>query len=342
MSVAQSLLRLVPFVKPAQGWLIAGTVAALASSVAALAIPLVLQWIVDGPVVSGDRALILWGVGGALVLGIAEAALIYARRRFVLRPMTEVEFTIRQTFYERLQRLPVAFHDRWQSGQLLSRMMQDIGLIRRWLSFGFIMLIVNALTIVIGIALLFRWHWALGVVFLLCSIPIWVVGYRFEQSYGVLSRTSQDQSGDLATAVEESVHGIRVLKAFGRGGHALGQFRKQAESLRATELKKAREVGLIWFWYDLVPFVALGLCLMTGIVLVSMANAPVRLLFGALRPGKERPNVYFSLSIGCRSSWLSADRALDVGPQPAPSPFPPAFCATAHTSISERSCLHHP
>jgi len=91
----------------------------------------------------------------------------------------------------------------------------------------------------IGIVLLFRWHWALGTVFVLCSLPIWVVGYRFEQRYGLLSRKSQDQSGDLATSVEESVHGIRVLKAFGRGGHALSKFRSQAESLRDTELRKA-------------------------------------------------------------------------------------------------------
>lgn len=314
-SVFRSLSRLIPFVKPARWWLFAGLLVGLASSVASLIIPLVLQWIVDGPVQSGDRALIWWGGAAALGLGIAEALLIYLRRRFVLRPTTEVEFRIRQAFYERLQRLPVSFHDRWDSGQLLSRMMQDIGLIRRWLTFGLIMLIVNLLTIVIGIALLFQWHWALGVVFLVCSLPIWLVAYRFEQNYGSLSRTSQDQSGDLATAVEESVHGIRVLKAFGRGGHALKKFRDQAESLRATELKKAREVGLIWFWYDLVPFGALGLCLITGIVLVSMDQLTVGQLFGffalaaAVRWPMNSLGFLFSFLLDARTA---TDRVFEV------------------------------
>ena len=314
-SLFASLARLIPFAKPARWWFLAGTLVALAGSVASLIIPIVLQRVVDGPLLTGDRALITWAVVGVLALGVAEALFIFLRRRFVLRPMTEVEFRIRQSFYERLQRLPVAFHDRWQSGQLLSRMMQDISLIRRWLTFGAIMLIVNLLTMLIGIGLLFRWHWALGTVFFVCSLPIWIVGYRFEQKYGALSRTSQDQSGDLATSVEESVHGIRVLKAFGRGGHALGQFRAQAESLRGTEMKKAREVGLIWFWYDLVPFLALGFCLITGMVLVGLGELSVGGLFGffalaaAVRWPMSSLGFLFSFLIDARTA---TDRVFEV------------------------------
>lgn len=315
LSLPRSLARLYPFAKPALPRVIGGIIAALLASLASLAIPIVLQWVVDGPLLTGDRALIVWSVLVVLVLGVAEALFIFLRRVFVLRPMTEVEFSIRQTFYVRLQRLQVAFHDRWQSGQLLSRMMQDIGLIRRWLTFGAIMLLVNLLTMLIGIGLLFRWHWALGTVFFIASLPIWFVGYRFEQVYGALSRTSQDQSGDLATAVEESVHGIRVLKAFGRGGHALGQFRRQAESLRTTELRKAREVGLIWFWYDMVPVLAIGLCLITGVVLAGLGQLSVGELFAffamaaALRWPINSLGFLFSFLIDARTA---TDRVFEV------------------------------
>ncbi|MBC9954440.1 ABC transporter ATP-binding protein [Leucobacter sp. cx-42] len=315
LSLPRALARLLPFVAPAKWWLLAGFLVALLGSVASLAIPLVLQAVVDGPLVSGDQSAIVWGVAAVLGLGILEALFIFLRRRFVLRPMTEVEFSIRQTFYERLQRLPVALHDRWQSGQLLSRMMQDIGLIRRWLTFGLIMLVVNVLTMLVGIGLLFRWHWALGTVFFICSLPIWIVAYRFEQKYGVLSRMSQDQSGDLATAVEESVHGIRVLKAFGRGAHSLAKFRERAETLRGTELRKAREVGLIWFWYDLVPFLALGACLFTGIVLASRGELTVGELFGffalaaAVRWPMNSLGFLFSFMIDARTA---TDRVFEV------------------------------
>lgn len=193
--------------------------------------------------------------------------------------------------------------------------MQDISLIRRWLAFGSILLVVNITAMLIGIVLLFRWHWALGTVFVLCSLPIWVVGYRFEQRYGLLSRKSQDQSGDLATSVEESVHGIRVLKAFGRGGHALSKFRSQAESLRDTELRKAHEVGLIWFWYDLVPVLALGFCLITGMVLASLGLLTVGELFAffAMAAGLRWPmnslGFLFSFVIDARTA---TDRVFEV------------------------------
>lgn len=269
VSTIRALARLIPFARPALPKLIGGAFLGLGAAVASLIIPLVLQWAVDGPIASGDRTLIVWATLGVLALGIAEAAFVFLRRKLVLAPAAAVEYSVRQAFYERLQRLPVAFHDRWQSGQLLSRMMQDISSIRRWLAFGSILLLVNLLTIFIGMGLLFRWHWTLGVVFIVCSIPIWVVGYRFEQRYGVLSRRSQDQTGDLATSVEESVHGIRVLKAFGRGGHALSQFTRRAETLRETEMRKAREVGGVWFWYELVPILAMGACFITGVWLAA-------------------------------------------------------------------------
>ena len=260
-------MRLYPFAKPAVPRLVLGGTSALIASLLALSIPLVLEVIVAGPISSGDRAALIWGALAILGLGLLEALMVWARRWFVMAPATRVEYDIRTGFYAKLQRLPVAFHDRWQSGQLLSRMMQDISMVRRWMAFGLVLLAVNILTIIVGAALLFRWHWALGTTFLVVCAPLWYAGYRFEKTYGTLARQSQDQAGDLATSVEESVHGIRVLKAFGRGGHALQKFARQAETLRQTELRKAKAIGWIWFWLVLLPDIAFALCLGVGVVL---------------------------------------------------------------------------
>src|SRR4029079_7616616 len=106
-----------------------------------------LQAIVAGPIASGDPAQLVWGSVAILVLGLLEALMVWARGGFVLARATKVEYDLRVGFYSRLQRLPVAFHDRWQSGQLLSRMMQDISLIRRWMAFGVVLLVVNGIPI---------------------------------------------------------------------------------------------------------------------------------------------------------------------------------------------------
>ncbi|MEO6309202.1 MAG: ABC transporter ATP-binding protein, partial [Leifsonia sp.] len=216
-----------------------GMVAALLAGLVALAIPQVLAWLVDGPLSDGDTSQIWPAVGIVLALGVLEAILIALRRWFVLNPGTHVEAAMRNSLYTRLQDLPVTFHDRWPSGQLLSRAVSDLNLIRRWLSFGIVLLVVNFITIIIGFVILISINWLLGLIFLVCSIPIWIYGYVFEEKYSVIARRSQDQTGDLATAVEESVHGIRVLKAFGRGSFALKNFSSQAESLRGTEIEKA-------------------------------------------------------------------------------------------------------
>ncbi|QBE49286.1 ABC transporter ATP-binding protein [Leucobacter triazinivorans] len=275
----RSLARLVPYARPALPRLIGGALVALAATVVSLMVPLVIQWVIDGPISAGSREAVLWGVGAVFALGLLEALFIFLRRALVLAPATEVDRLVRQAFFERLLRLPVAFHDRWPGGQLLSRMMQDIGRVRRFLSFGLIMLLVNLLTIVIGIGLLFRWHWVLGTLFLVCTVPLWLASVRFNSRFDTLSRLSQDQAGDLATSVEESVHGIRVLKAFGRGGHALDAFARRAESLRGTELRKARALGEIWFWHEIVPVAAQAVCLLAGVWLVVRGELSVGELF---------------------------------------------------------------
>lgn len=97
-----------------------------------------------------DRRSAHLGQRGLPLGGLRRARARWARRcssscaaPSCLTPAAAVEYSVRQAFYRRLQRLQVAFHDRWQSGQLLSRMMQDIGLIRRWLAFGSILLVIN-------------------------------------------------------------------------------------------------------------------------------------------------------------------------------------------------------
>ena len=315
LSTPRALARLYPFAKPVLPRLALGAASALVASLLALSIPLVLEVLVQGPIASGDLSQLAWGAALILVLGLLEALMVWLRRWFVLGPSTSVEYDMRTSFYERLQRLPVAFHDRWQSGQLLSRMMQDISMLRRWLAFGVVLLVVNVLTIVVGMALLFRWHWALGLTFLVVCAPLWYAGYRFEKTYGTLARQSQDQAGDLATSVEESVHGIRVLKAFGRGKHALVKFARQAETLRETELSKARAVGWIWFWLVLLPDLAFALCLGVGIVLAQTGQLQVAELVAffamatVLRWPMESIGFLFSFLLDARTA---TDRIFEV------------------------------
>ncbi|NBQ92618.1 MAG: ABC transporter ATP-binding protein [Micrococcales bacterium] len=272
-----TLLRIFPYAKSALPRVILGTVAALLGHLFALAIPGFLRSLVDqiAEAAKGSNlsdaiyVVLLPAVLAVLGLGLMEATMVLLRRWLVLTPGTHVEAGLRKTLYAKLQDLPVAFHDKWPSGQLLSRATGDLSLIRRWLSFGLVLLVANVATIVIGFAVLFSYNWILALVFLIIMSPLWVLGFKFEKDYHVTARVSQDQAGDLATAVEESVHGIRVLKAFGRGSFITDKFARDALNLRSTELKKAKMVSNLWFYFSTIPDIALGVCLVIGVFQIS-------------------------------------------------------------------------
>lgn len=270
-----TLLRIFPYARKALPRISLGILAALAAHGFALAIPQVLRDLINDLETVRTLDALYFSVILVLIMGILEAVMVLLRRWLVLTPGTYVESGLRSTLYAKLQDLPVSFHDRWPSGQLLSRATQDLSLIRRWLSFGVVLLVANAITIIAGLVILFTFHWLLGLIFFVISVPIWIQGYRFEAEYGTIARLSQDQAGDLATAVEESVHGIRVLKAFGRGDHAASKFAKEAKDLRSTELKKAGLIANIWVYLLLIPESAIALSMLVGVFLVADGSLTV-------------------------------------------------------------------
>ena len=275
-SFFRSISRLYPHVRPIIPRLIMGLLCALLASVVALTIPQVLRVLVNDSLQSGGATESVWIAAAIiLVLGIAEAVLVALRRQFVINPATTVETRMRVSLYGHLQDLTVSFHDRWGSGQLLSRAMTDLNFLRRWMAFGAIMLVVTTLTVVIGIAVMFSMSWQLALIFLAAAAPIMAYSFRFRTRFSKVARRSQDQAGDLATTVEESVHGIRVLKAFGRSREALETFNEQAEELRQTEISKARHQATFTLAVTLLPELALGTGLVVGIMLCSSGQLSI-------------------------------------------------------------------
>ena len=346
LATIPALLRLLPFVRPALPRLVAGLVSALGASLAALAIPRVLQRIVDGLLVEGARTgdtSALWGaVGLVLGLGLAEAGLILARRTLVMLPANQVEADLRMTLFRHLQDLPIAFHDRWSGGQLLSRSMSDLGLLRRFLVFGMIQLVVSFVTVVVGIVLLAATTGWLGLVYLAGALPVSVIAFRFARRYRVVSRRAQDQAGDLATTVEESVHGIRVLKAFGRGRDALASFTGQAERLRTTELAKARSQASFNVALTMIPELTLAACLVLGAVLVHRGDLTVGALtaFFATVAVMSGPVVDLGMTLSMTLNARTAvDRYFDVlttvNPLTDPADPVPAPPARGHVRLCD-------
>ncbi|HXD27487.1 MAG TPA: ABC transporter ATP-binding protein [Arthrobacter sp.] len=275
-SFRRTLARLGPQIRPYLPRLVAGFLCALGAGIVALTIPQVLRGLVNSVLHPGGSTDDVWiSAGIVAALGLAEAALVFFRRIFVITPAARIETDLRIRLYRHLQRLPVAFHDKWGSGQLLSRSMADLSLVRRWLAFGSIMLVVSTVTVVVGLWFMFTSSWLLGLIYLAGAIPITIRAFYFRNVFRAASRLSQDQAGDLATNVEESVHGIRVIKAFGRGSQALEGFGVRARQLRDTEINKARSLSGFLMFVVSIPEITLGAGLLVGIWLTARGELTV-------------------------------------------------------------------
>jgi len=278
LGTVRTLLRIFPYAKKALPRVVLGTLAAIGGHMFALAIPGYLRSLFDTLESNTNFETLVFAVLAVLGMGLLEAIMVLLRRWLVLTPGTHVEAGLRRTLYAKLQDLEVAFHDRWPSGQLLSRASSDLSMIRRWLSFGLVLLVANLFTIVVGFTLLFSYNWILATVFVVIMSPLWVLGFRFEKEYHVTARMSQDQAGDLATSVEESVHGIRVIKSFGRGSFMTEKFARDALKLRGTELNKAKMVANLWFYFSTIPSLATGIYLPLGIWQIVEGNMTIGVL----------------------------------------------------------------
>lgn len=265
----RTLLRLWPYVRPVRARLFSAAFIAVLASCIGLVIPLVLKWMVDGPIADRDPAGVWLGALYLLLLGLAEALLFGFRRWLVARPLSHVEAEMRADLYRHLQRLPIAFHDRWASGQLLSRATGDLALLRMFFAFPLTFLLVNGVTILVGVIIMLVQDWTLGLVILVPAAPVLITCVVFEKRYSLAARQAQDQVGDLTTVVEESVLGIRIIKGFGRHRSQARAFTELSGKLRGTELHKARLLATILGIIVTLPEFAIGAALVLGAVQVA-------------------------------------------------------------------------
>jgi ATP-binding cassette subfamily B protein len=268
-SALKSLLRLRPWIRPHRLAVVVMIVSASGAMLAQSLVPLVIGRVVDGPIKNHDTQQLWPLVGIALLLGVVEGVLFFVRRYAMAAAALGLETDIRRDVFAHVQRLPVSFHDQWPSGQLLSRLTTDLSTVRRFIGFGFVFLIANSATAVVVVALLMHIDVVLGALVLVAMSPLLVFTRRFELRYSRQARRAQDLTGDLATAVEESALGIRVIKSYGRRPHMFEAFTRDARKLRSAELTKIGTLARFWSLLEGLPQLILAGVTLGGVLAVA-------------------------------------------------------------------------
>ncbi len=271
----RALRRYLPYLRPYWGLVVIFGLSQLGSLAAAAAIPKVIQYIIDGPISHHQLGDIGPPVALLVVIGLLEFVFIYLRRNFSGMASLRMETDLRNDFYAHLQSLQVSFHDNWQSGQLLSRAISDIGTVRRFVSYGLIWFLQTIVTFAVVFVLMAQLDWQLAIVTVLCMLPIAYFSNRFHEKYKVIARRIQDQQGDLTTIIEEMATGVRIIKAFGRMPLMQARFDDMARRLGASNIEAIAERARLWTQLTLLPNLSLAAVLLLGGYKVSHGSLTV-------------------------------------------------------------------
>jgi ATP-binding cassette, subfamily B, bacterial len=312
---ASSLWRLRHYMSPYRARFVLMFCMAALGVGATIVVPLATKAVIDGPIARSDHAG-LYALGlFATGLGVIEAVLTFLRRWIISKATLGTETGVRTDLYAKLQRLPLSFHSRWQSGQLLSRIMNDLATTRRFLGFGLLFIVMNVVQIAITTAILLQMYVPLGLVVLASIVPVTLLCLRNEREYTRLSRQVQDQTGDVASSVEEAAYGLRVIKSFGRARHVYAKF--DARSMRLFDISYARAKlsAKFWTFLEVVPSITLIIVLGfgavaagKGIVTLGTLVAFITLLLSLVWPVAA---LGFLLSMA-QEAMTAADRIVEI------------------------------
>ena len=255
--------RLLGFLRPYRRPLIVSLVLAWLAMGMTVLIPLLVGSGVDA-IKEGDRDSILPLTLALLGAGLLRLGLTVGRRVIAGKVSLAVEYDLRQRFYEHLQKLELAFFDNQQTGQLMSRATVDLQSIRFFLGYGLIWVSQSALTILFAAAVMFVLDPLLAAL-ALAPVPFLVAtATRYSRRNRPAEQEVQQRVGELTAGAEESVSGIRIVKAFARERHMMERFRHSADRVFEQSMLTTRLQAFYTPLMGFLPNIGLAVVLLVG------------------------------------------------------------------------------
>jgi subfamily B ATP-binding cassette protein MsbA len=213
------------------------------------------QWLAG----SDKFAILEFAAAAVLAIAIAGAACSYVQKSVTTTVGQWVMHDLRRTLYSHVQRLSLAFHDQKRTGDLISRATSDIEAIQSFIASGMLGVLINSLTLVGMIGVMFYLNWRFTLIALSVAPPLFLVVYSYTRRIKKASREVRKKEGEIVSVIEEVFSSIRVVKAFSREDYE--QRRLEDESLEAVDIA-LRARGLKAKLAPLVEIiVAVGTCL---------------------------------------------------------------------------------
>ena len=229
-----------------------------------LSLPYISRLVID-QVIRGHQhdklAPLLWIAFGLILV---RFVLNQCRRIWAGRISLGVEYDLRDAVFGHIQRLSFAFFDRMPVGQLMSRATNDLQVVRFFLGYGVVFVFMNTFQLVVICVVLFWINATLAAVSLLVGPALLAVAIKYSRTSSPVRIDVQQKAGEVAQAAEESVVGIRVIKAFGREQYRTSQFSEVSTRAFRRNMDAARLESFYSPLLSLLPVFGLAVILAYG------------------------------------------------------------------------------
>ena len=274
--------RLIAYLKPYWRQAVLAYAAMFFATLLNLFVPLVIARAIDQGLESGQATALF--VAAAIILGIAlvRALASFGQRYFGEWLTYRVAYDLRNEFYDSVQQLPFSFHDKAHTGDLMSRATGDISETERFVGIG-LMEMVSTLLLMAGVTIAMLLVDPTLAALALIPFPILIFStLRFGAVVRPLSRLVQDQLGLLSTTMQESLTGIRVVKAFAREPYEFFKFDKDNDHWFALRERLIKVWGNNWPLFTFLISLSIFLLLWFGGPLALNGTITVGALFAMI------------------------------------------------------------
>jgi ABC-type multidrug transport system fused ATPase/permease subunit len=233
-------LRIIALLRP--HWLSAlGAVVSLGLSTGfALVVPWLLAWVIDTGLQHGQFRTLLLATGAILVTSLLRGLFAYGQGYLSQAVSCLVAYDLRNRVYDHLQTLSFSFHDTSETGQLMSRLTVDIEAVRNFIPLGLLRALLALVTFGAISFILFELDWHLALITMICVPILILLSIQVARRLRPLWLRVQNETGALGTVMQESLSGVRVVKAFAREEFEIAKFGTKNLELRELNMSAMR------------------------------------------------------------------------------------------------------
>ena len=272
------MTRIFKYVSRYKGLLFFGTFAMIAVIGIDLFMPYLQKVFIDEGIIQGNYSVIKIILIALSAITITKSILGYLKEFLYDYLSVKVHADIKNDMFNHIQKLEFKYFDEMNTGELMSRIGEDVENILQTLSFGFRLFIENIIYFVISTIILFSLNWELALACFIIMIPIGFMAISLEKKFGESYGKLSDQTAEITTTAQENISGVRLVKAFAREKYEIKKFLKMNRKFYDLSMEQGKIIGDYFPPIEFLTNIALVVMIVYGGFIVMKGNISIGVL----------------------------------------------------------------